>query len=282
LFCYPQSNSEEDEEKEQEEKEEIQAAVAKKQRKVAEKYLAKAQAKALSKKRQRRRFHVGDQVLVCYNVQKSKKKGKVRFPYTAEVVDVSVDEQYFKIKWLSRYPASEKEGEICKKKFRWDQLLLNENDEQQGWVIQQFLMADSYNTSQQQIRCEYLDKIWRQRKTERGELELLCTWKDKKKPTWERVATVGDTEQFTLFQRNAEYFEDIRGQSREEEEKEQRFSVEKIFFQRGSKVLILWQNFDEPTFEEIKKVRHLKVYKKWREEVENPYDSNEDRPEEID
>jgi hypothetical protein len=273
----------ESEGEEEEQRKKLQEEVARKQRAAAQKYLAKAQAKVLSKKRQRRRFQLGDQVLVCFNLQKKKGKGKgkVRFPYTAVVVEISQDEMYFKIRWLSRHPVTETEGEICGKQFRWDQLLLNEDDEQQGWVIQQFLMADSYNTSQQQRRSENLEKIWRQRKTQRGELEVLCTWRRKKKPSWEKVTAVGDTEQYTEFQRNVEYFDSLRQANREEEEKEQRFTVEKIFFQRGNRIFVLWENYNEPSFVEIRSVRHLEVYKKWRKEEENPFPSDEEKPEEV-
>ena len=55
----------------------------------------------------------------------------------------------------------------------------------------------------------------------------------------------------------------MRRQGREEEEEEERYEVERIFYQVGEELLVLWRNFDEPGRVRIQNVKHLDVYQEW-------------------
>lgn len=163
---------------------------------------------------------MGDAVLVNYNLNKKRGKrlGKLTYQYSGTVDEVLPSGNYFRIRWTSCRPTGKNEGELSKKKFRWDQLLLQQDGEEEELVLQHYLMVDSYNTGIIAHRMESLEKIWRQRHSEIGELELLCTWKGNDVPTWTKITELGDSQQYAEFAKTYSYFEDIRRQNREEED----------------------------------------------------------------
>ena len=115
---------------------------------------------------------------------------------------------------------------------------------------------------------------------ENGELEVLCTWNGRKKPSWRKVFEVAGTLQYELFVENNDYWEGIRQQNREKEDEEERYEIENIFYRNQKYVYVLWENYDEPGWVPIRNVQHLEIYKKWKSEVENPFESSEDSSEE--
>lgn len=218
-------------------------------------------------KTKRKTFEVGDRVLVSdgFGKKKAKKIGKSLYQYTGIICEVSKCEMYYRVTWSSCPPPNAKEGETSKKRFRWDQLLLQLEGEQEEVVMQHFLMADSYNTSEVVVKLKYLKKVWRQQTVENGdELEVLCSWKDDANPTWERVSEVGDSQQYADFLSFQEYHEELREQNREEEEKDGRFEVETIFRKKQGWVLVLWKNWNEPSWEPLQTIKHLQIYKDWK------------------
>ena len=250
-------------------REEVRKEVHKKLREEGLKNIQRAQAKFWQRERTKRGiFKVGDKVVVNYSLRKSLKKaafGKGYYPYSGEIVEVIGEEgKYFRIKWGLSHPVGRKEGEVAKRRVRIDQVLHIQEGEQVELVLQHYLQADSYNTQMTKEKLPNLEEILRQRKDQRtGDLEVLCVWKNKWEPSWEWVRDVGSTQQYRSFLENFDYFEEMRRQGREEEEEEERYEVERIFYQVGEELLVLWRNFDEPGRVRIQNVKHLDVYQEW-------------------
>ena len=107
-------------------------------------------------------------------------------------------------------------------------------------------------------------------------------------PSWEWVRDVGSTKQYKDFLVDLDYHEEMRRQGREEEDRSGRYEVERIFYQVGNEVVLLWSNFDEVDKVNIQNVKHLEVYKEWKrsggvfviEESEKEEDSEEKEEEE--
>jgi len=244
--------------------------VFEKQLKIGLKSIKKANSKFWMQQRKKRgEFKVGDKVLVNPTLRKSKKKGKFGkgfYPYSGEVVEVLSGGKYYKVKWGLSHPPKEKQGSVVKKKFRIDQLIHNQRGEEIELVLQHYLQADSYNTETIRDKLPNLVEILRQRKNTCGDLEVLCVWKKKVAPTWEWVRDVGSTKQYKDFLQNLEYHQAMKEAGRKEELKEGRFEVERIFYQVGNEVLLLWKNFDDPEKVNVNKVKHLEVFQEWRKE----------------
>jgi hypothetical protein len=203
---------------------------------------------------------------------KGRKFGKISYQNSGRVAEVSACGNYFRLRWTRCPPAEEYSGELSKKRVRWDQLLLQTNQEDEELLLQQYLMVDSYNTGFVQQQMKSLEKVWRRRKRPNGELEVLCTWVEKKAPSWRNVFEVAETPQYELFLENVEYWEAIREQNRVIEEEEERYVIERIFYRSGTDILVLWENYDEPCWVPIRNVQHLEIYKKWKNEVEDPFE----------
>ena len=225
----------------------LQQTVLERQQLRAARYLQKAQVQLLKRTR-RREFNVGDAVLVNYHLREKKGKrfGKISYQNSGKVAEVSACGNYFRLRWTRCPPSGENEGELSKKRVRWDQLLLQTNQENEELLLQHYLMVDSYNTGDIRQQLELLEKVWRQRKKENGELEVLCTWNGRKKPSWRKVFEVAGTQQYELFVENNDYWEGIRQQNREKEDEEERYEIENIFYRNQKYVYVLWENYDEP------------------------------------
>ena len=272
------------------EREKVRKEVFERQLEKGKKHIRKQQAKFWQKqKRERGIFKVGDKVVVNNSLKKSFKKaglGKGYYPYSGEIVEVLAEGKYYKIKWGMSHPARAKEGQVAKKRFRIDQVLRIKEGEQVELVLQHYLQADSYNTEMLKDKLPKLEEILRQRRDEKsGDLEVLCVWKDKWNPSWEWVRDVGSTKQYKEFREHLDYYEEMRSQRREEEEEVGRFEVERIFYQIGDEVLVLWANFNEPSRVSIQQIKHLEVYKEWKRTSrvfleESELESEEDKEEE--
>lgn len=55
----------------------------------------------------------------------------------------------------------------------------------------------------------------------------------------------------------------MRTLNRVEEEKLQKYNIERIFKKTGTKVFVLWENYTEPSWVDVKYIQHLSVYKDW-------------------
>ena len=63
-----------------------------------------------------------------------------------------------------------------------------------------------------------------------------------------------------------EYFEELRRQGREQEEAEgDLYEIEEFICKQNGSVLILWENWNEPTWVSVNRVSHLRMYQEWRE-----------------
>ena len=234
--------------------EEELAQVREKQKKNAQDYLQRSQRNFLQSRMRQRRFEVGDKVLAQYKIEKHKKKGigKGYFPYTGEVVEVLRNGKYYKVKWSKSPPPKQKEGEISRKQLRWDQLLAQEDGEDEELVLQFYNQADSYNTSEVSKMKKNLDKVWRQRVNERGELVILCSYRNEFEPVWEKIYNLGRTRQYKDFlEKYWKKREEKMERKQAEETENQMFRVEDYFCVKdgGEKVLVLWKYWLDPTCE---------------------------------
>jgi hypothetical protein len=70
----------------------------------------------------------------------------------------------------------------------------------------------------------------------------------------------------------------LRQQNRQIETHNDKYEIEQIFGKRGSECFVLWSNYDEPTWEPVKNLQHLNIYKKWKSNYEE--DNSEEEEEE--
>lgn len=211
---------------------------------------------------------MGDKVLVSKNTTKKKKKtlGKGYFPFSGEVVEVRSAGDYYKVKWGSSHPPTAEEGEISRKALRWDQLIPMEEGEEAELVLQHIRQADSYNTREVEKELKKLKKIYRRKEGENGDLEVLCKLEGEKLLVWRRVADIGRSDQYIQFMQHFEYFEELRRQGREQEEADDDlFEIEEFICKQNGSVLVLWENWNEPTWVSVNRVSHLQMYQIWRE-----------------
>jgi len=182
--------------------------IVEKQKRNAEKYIEKSQRNFLSVRGTRRTFEVGDKVLVNKHLTSKKKKtlGKGYFPYSGEVTEVRSNGDYYKVRWGSCHPPSVNEGDINKRTLRWDQLIPMVGGEASELVVQHFRQADSYNTREVEKEMKKLKEIYRQRKGESGDLEVLCKFEGEKLLVWKRVGDIGKSKQYTEFMKTFDYF----------------------------------------------------------------------------
>jgi hypothetical protein len=237
------------------------------QRICAEKYIEKSQKNFLTVRGTRRTFEVGDKVLVSKNTTKRKKKtlGKGYFPFSGEVVEVRSGGDYYKVRWGSSHPPTVEEGEICRKALRWDQLIPMDEGEETELVLQHIRQADSYNTREVEKELKKLRKIYRRKEGENGDLEVLCKLDGEKLLVWRRVADIGRSDQYIQFMQHFEYFEELRRQGREQEEAEDNlFEIEEFICKLNGSILVLWENWNEPTWVSVNRVSHLRMYQDWR------------------
>ena len=242
--------------------------VREKQEDCARKYVEKAQRNALRDGHLVRRFEVGDKVLVMYKFEKHRKKtlGKGYYPYSGEVSEVKRNGKYYRVKWGRSSPPNQREGEISRKDLRWDQLILQKEGEEEELVVQFYNQADSYNTTTVSKKRKDLEKVWRQRKTEREELEILCSYKSEGEPEWEKIFDLGTTKKYKKFIRNYwERREEKMPGKQAEETESGNYKVEKLFCakEEGRKVLVLWKYWMEPTWEDKEVVEHLTMFQEW-------------------
>ena len=207
-------------------------------------------------------------MLVCKNTTKKKKKtlGKGYFPFSGEVVEVRSGGDYYKVRWGSSHPPTVEEGEISRKALRWDQLIPMEGGEESELVLQHIRQADSYNTREVEKELKKLKKIYRRKEGENGDLEVLCKLDGEKLLVWRRVADIGRSDQYIQFMKDFDYFEDLRRQGREQEEAEgDLFEIEEFICKQNRAVLVLWENWNEPSWISVNRVSHLRMYQEWRE-----------------
>jgi len=251
------------------EKEEVIRTISEKQKRNADKYIEKSQRTFLSVKGTKRIFKVGDKVLVNKSLRTQKKKtlGKGYFPYSGEVTQVKKDGDYYFVKWGVMHPSNVEEGEESKRALRWDQLIpIEESQETTELVLQHFRQADSYNTSEIEPEIKELKRILRQKIGENGDLEVLCQLQAEKLLVWRRVADVGRSKQYQDFMEDFEYWENLRKEGRKEEEKKgDLYEIEEFICKKEGEVLVLWENWNEPTWVSVRRVCHLEEYKRWRE-----------------
>lgn len=233
------------------------------------KYLEESQRKFLKERKEERRFEVGDQVLLKYKMEKHKKKtmGKAYYPYSGEIVEVLRNGKYYKVRWGKSSPPKERTGEVSKKQFRWDQIILRNDGESEELIVQFFNQADGYNTAELPKKLKNMKRMWRQRKNARGELEVLCSYNKKGEPEWEKIYDVGSTRMYKEFVEG--YWkerEKIMERKQRREERKEKFRVEHFFCakEEGKKVLVLWKYWEEPTWEEVDNVESLRMYQKWK------------------
>jgi len=199
--------------------------------------------------------------------QKKKTLGKGYFPYSGEVTQVRKNGDYYIVKWGVMHPPNCEEGEESKRALRWDQLIpIKESEETTELVLQHFRQADSYNTSEVEPEIKEIKSMLRQRVGENGDLEVLCKFKKEKTYLeWKRVADVGRCKQYQEFMKDFEYWENMRKEGRKEEEKRELYDIEEYICKRGGSVLVLWENWNEPTWVSIRRICHLEDYKIWKE-----------------
>jgi hypothetical protein len=199
----------------------------------------------------------------------------------------------------------EKTGTVSKKKFKREQLMPI-SDEFEELTVQHFKNADSWNSYHVSNATEVVKEVLRERRIigTDGYLEALCVLHKKVKPEWKAVTSVADTRAYMFFQQHKvriillilytryfiselsvikDYHEEIRQQNRAKETENDRFEVERIFTKKGPNVFVLWTNFDQPSWEPVKDIQHLRIYKRWRanldKEEESEQDSGEDESE---
>ena len=144
---------------------------------------------------------VGQKVLARTEVagkrtRKSISKGY--FPYSGEVTEVIRSGEKYRLKWgLSPGPQG-RTGQVAKKTFKRDQLLPVTHQTQE-LTVQLFQNADSWNSYETYFAKERVIRVFRQRKTEEGYLEVLCLLKGLVLPKWLPVAIVGGCEAYSLY-----------------------------------------------------------------------------------
>jgi hypothetical protein len=160
------------------------------QTKRAEKYLIKAASKNTVSKY--RILNIGDQVLIntdSTRVSKKKSMGKGYFPFSGTIVDKIKTK--FQIRWGLAPGMGKKSGSVCKKLFHQDQLLLCTNENQE-LTVQLFQNADSWNSYEVELSTTKVQAVFRERKTSKGYLEVLCLLENKPIPVWKSIPCVGD------------------------------------------------------------------------------------------
>ena len=152
---------------------------------------------------------------------------------------------YYKVKWGASHPPSVREGDICRKALRWDQLIPLVGGEASELVVQHFRQADSYNTREVEKELKNLKEIYRQKEGENGDLMILCKLAGKKLLVWKRVGDFGKSKQYVEFMKNFDYFENRRSEGRIQEEMEgDLFEIEKFLCNRVGEVCVLWENYN--------------------------------------
>ena len=113
--------------------------------------------------------------------------------------------------------------------------------------------------------------MYHQRKDNYGNLEILCLFKKNPIPIWKKVTEVRDCVLYTAFLKKYEEEKAEKQAGREREEKLEEgdeFSVEKFLCIHNEEVLVLWEFWDDPTWEPIHNFVGNSSFEDWKESSE--------------
>tara|TARA_R110002050_G_scaffold297983_1_gene460338 strand:+ start:901 stop:2481 length:1581 start_codon:yes stop_codon:yes gene_type:complete len=228
----------------------------------AQKYLKRAARKNAHKKVDC--IRIGDTVLVRPSLLKKTKKSMSEpyFPYRAKVISTHQRGTEFKIRWESPCPDLEKPGEMARKNYRRDQLLVLKDDDDVAAALirQNYLRANSRSAGVDRYEVEeVLKEVLRE--DERG-VEVLVVWKGYANPTWESLSLLHETDAYKLFSKENSFIREEEQRNFQEAELESGdFTFQRILDVNGDRCLVLWKYFDEPTWEDSKTVKHVENFK---------------------
>ena len=229
----------------------------------AMKYLGKAAKKMPFKKTEK--IEVGDCVLVRPSLLKKNKKtlSEPYFPYYAKVISVHQRGTQFRLEWKKPCPVQESPGQIARKQYRRDQLLvIKEGDDIAAMLINQnYLRANSRSAGADtyEVECILKEVL---REDERG-LQVMVLWKNYTIPTWESVSLLSHTDVYKRFAtENAFIREDEQRKLQEQEEASGLYTLERILDVQGDSCFVLWRYFDDPTWEPLHEFEHIDNFKK--------------------